>query len=80
MRYFFDTRDDSQIIPDFDGVELADMDEVKTLAATSLAELAAEVLPSSWERRLGVDVRDEREQAVLTTELTFKATLRQATA
>jgi hypothetical protein len=80
MRYFFDTRDGGQIVPDFDGIELADILEVKALAAKSLAELAVEVLPSCWERCLGVDVRDDDQRAVLTTELTFNAVLRQATA
>ena len=78
MRYFFDTRDEGRVIHDDDGLELANIDEVKSIAAKSLAELALDVLPSSSERCLGVDVRDEDQQAVLTTELTFKSVLKTA--
>ena len=43
------------------------------VAVRSLAELALDVLPGAFKRCLGVDVRDEQERAVLTTELTFEA-------
>ena len=72
-RYFFDFRDDERRICDTAGVELANLDDVKKVAATSLAEVALEVLPNSSERRLGVNVRDDKDRLVLTTELTFKA-------
>jgi metallophosphoesterase superfamily enzyme len=74
-RYFFDTRDDQRHVRDDDGLELADLQQVKRMAARSLAELALEVLPASTERCLGVDVRDEQGHPVLTTELVFKARL-----
>jgi hypothetical protein len=41
-------------------LEVAELGEVKVLAAKALAELAAEGLPCSTERRLGVDVRDTK--------------------
>lgn len=47
MRYFFDTRDNGTFIEDDVGVELADLEAVKTQAALSLAELARDVLPGS---------------------------------
>ena len=72
-RYFFDFRDDERRNCDADGMELANLDDVKKIAATSLAEIALELLPYSSERRLGVDVRDDKHRLVLTTELTFKA-------
>lgn len=58
--YFFDTRDDDKFIEDDEGVELADLEAAKALAAVSLAELARDVLPSSAKRELAVEVRDER--------------------
>ena len=71
--YYFDTRDNDQIIYDDIGIELADICAVRTLAAESLGELAAEVLPCSNERCLSVDVRDAHSEPVLTVELTFRA-------
>jgi hypothetical protein len=71
-RYFLDTRDEGHIVPDFDGLELPDIHAVKIAAAKSLAELALHVLPGVDRRCLGVDVRDEQDRKVLTTELTFE--------
>jgi hypothetical protein len=73
-RYYFDTRDDDKFICDDEGVELPDIQAAAKAAARSLAEFALEVLPSSNERCLGVDVRDDRQQ-VLTTELTYRAVI-----
>jgi hypothetical protein len=73
MRYFFDTRDEGVVVADDAGFEVADLAEVKVLAAKALAELAADVLPCSTERCLAVDVRDSEGDPVLTTELTFRA-------
>jgi hypothetical protein len=73
--YFFDTRDDDEIVTDDVGVEVADLEAVKVLAAKGLVELALDVLPGSSERCLGIDVRDEESAPVLTTELIFKAVI-----
>jgi hypothetical protein len=72
-RYFFDTRVDAKHIRDDVGFELFDLEAVKLLASRSLVELAADALPGSLNRCLGVDVRDDQNRDVLTTELTFKA-------
>jgi hypothetical protein len=69
---FFDTRDDDTFIKDDVGVELADLETAKAVAATSLAELAMDVLPSSLRRKLAVEVRD-KVQCVLKTFLHFEA-------
>jgi hypothetical protein len=71
--FYFDTRDDDELIRDDVGLELPDLEAVKVQAAKGLAEMAVDVLPGSNERCLGVDVRDGFDRAVLTTELTFKA-------
>lgn len=73
-RYYFDTRDDDKFICDNEGLELPDVQAATKAAARSLAEFALDVLPSSNERCLGVDVRDDKQQ-VLTTELTYRAVL-----
>lgn len=78
-QYFFDTRDDDKVVCDHEGLELPDVQAATKVAARSLAELALEVLPSSTARCLGVDVRDDRQREVLTTELTYKALLHPVT-
>ena len=70
--FFFDTRDNHDFIQDDVGLELPDLEAVKSQAAASLAELAKDVLPSSLKRVLAVEVRDEK-QPVLRAVLTFEA-------
>lgn len=70
--YFFDTRDGDTLIEDDEGLELPDLETVKTEAARSLAELARDVLPGSLKRTLVVEVRDDR-QPVLEARLVFEA-------
>jgi hypothetical protein len=71
--YFFDTRDDDEVILDDVGLECLNLEAVKAEAAKSLAELARDVLPGSLRRRLGVDVRDDDHRPVMVVELTFEA-------
>lgn len=75
--YYFDTRDEDEVISDEVGLELPDVRAAAKVAARSLAELALDVLPSSTERCLGVDVRDD-ERPVLTTELIYRALVKVA--
>lgn len=70
--YFFDTRDDDAFIEDDTGVDLPNLEAAKEVAATSLAELALDVLPSSVRRDLVVEVRDDV-QMILKTMLHFEA-------
>lgn len=78
--YYFDTREDGKFICDDVGVELPDMQAATIVAARSLAELAMEVLPGSTARCLGVDVRDDQQRDILTTELSYKALIPATTA
>jgi hypothetical protein len=71
--YYFDSRDNDEVVVDDVGLEVAGLEAVKVLAAKSLAELALDVLPGTSKRCLGVDVPDEQSCPVLTTELTFQA-------
>lgn len=71
--YFFDTRDDDELILDELGLECANLEAVKVEAAKSLAELARDVLPGSLRRRLRVDVHDEDRCPVMIAEMTFEA-------
>jgi hypothetical protein len=74
-RFFFDTRDDAEVIVDDIGLDLAGVEQAKIYAAKSLAELAVDVLPGATRRCLGVDVSDHRRRLVLSTELTYEARL-----
>lgn len=76
--YFFDTRDDGNCVRDDVGLELIDIQAATKVAAMSLAELALEVLPRTTARCRGVDVRDDQQRDVLTTELTYRAILHAA--
>jgi hypothetical protein len=49
VRYFFDTRDNGTFVEDDVGIDCADLDTVKRLAALSLAELARDVLPGAFD-------------------------------
>ena len=77
--YYFDTRDNDDFICDDEGVELPDVNAAAQVAARSLAELALEVLPGATAPCLGVDVREDQQREVLTTELTYKAVVRLVT-
>jgi hypothetical protein len=74
-RYFFDTRNCGTFICDDEGLDCADLEEVRVQAAKSLAELAWDVLPKTDDCLMGVDVRNEQQEVVLVTQLTFKARL-----
>jgi hypothetical protein len=74
-RYFFDTRDDGDLVRDDQGFELEDLAAVKALAAKTLAEMAADVLPSSDERCLGIDVRNEHARPCSAPNLPFGLSL-----
>ena len=71
-RFFFDTRDDGTFVEEDHGVDLPDLEAAKVMAATSLGELARDVLPSSLRRQLSVEVR-EGLRPVLNAMLHFEA-------
>jgi hypothetical protein len=60
--YFFDIRDGEELIVDYDGTDLSDLEAVQIEAAQSLAEMARHAVWSGAEaklgRRLGIEVRD----------------------
>jgi hypothetical protein len=77
-RLFFDRRDGETLIQGDEGFEYPDLDAVEAEAARALAELARDVLPSSLQRELAIEVRDEQ-GPVLRAIMTFEAiTLRPA--
>ena len=73
-RYYFDTRENGNLITDEIGVDLPGIEAARNEAARSLAELALDVLPSTVRKELAVEVRDESHPVVRAT-LTFEAEL-----
>jgi len=69
--FFSDTRDGASFVDD-QGVDLPDLEAAKVMAATSLGELARDVLPNSLRRELSVEVR-EGLRPVLNALLHFEA-------
>jgi hypothetical protein len=76
--YFFDTRDDDQLLADDEGLVFPNLEAVKVEAAKCLAELARDVIPGSLRRVLTVEVRDA-EGPVMRAMMTFEAVLLRAT-
>lgn len=72
MRYFFDIIDNGSPVLDEQGGEYPDLESAKRGAARALAEVALDLLPSSEGCTLAIEVRDERDDHVLTTTLTFE--------
>jgi hypothetical protein len=72
MLYFFDTRDNGSFIEDDVGIDCPDLAAVKNLVASSLGEMAQDVLPGSIKRVLSVEVRDAI-RPILRDVLTFEA-------
>ena len=70
--YFFDTRDNDELVEDDIGIELPDLEAVKAEVAKTLAELARDVIPGSLTRILTVEVRDEL-GPVLRANMAFEA-------
>jgi hypothetical protein len=75
MRYFFDTRDGSELIRDEQGIELDDIESARHEATRGLADLAKDVIPSSERRELAIEVRDDADHALLRAALWFEVAI-----
>ena len=60
--YYFDLRDDDEVVPDEEGTDLSSMDEVQNEAAYALADMLSEQLRAAnghgLARDLIIEVRD----------------------
>jgi hypothetical protein len=70
-RFFFDTDDGDQFIPDKKGQELESIEAAKALAQAALADMVIDVLPDGDRRTCAVSVRDEAGQVVVSTVLSL---------
>lgn len=71
-RYYFDTRDNSDLFRDENGIDLESMEAARDEATRGLADLAREALPGAIRRELAVEVRDEADRQVLRAALWFE--------
>ena len=60
-RFYFDVRDDEDLVRDDQGVEFSDIEAARSEAAVALAEMARDVLSRSPRRRMAIEVRTEGE-------------------
>ncbi|MGF9760694.1 hypothetical protein AAII07_36445 [Microvirga sp. 0TCS3.31] len=70
-RYFFDTYDGNQFVPDNEGLELQNLDTAKAEAQKALPDLARDALPAGDQNTFIVSVRDEAGQVVLRAALSL---------
>lgn len=72
-RFFFDVSDGEKLTTDEIGLELGDLERVRSEAIDALPDLAREQLPDGDERVFAVQARDEAGRVVFTATLSFKA-------
>jgi len=70
-RFFFDTYDGEQYIPDENGLDLEDVEAAKLEAQKALPDMAEDALPNGNHRSFVVNVRDEAGQIVLRAALSL---------
>jgi hypothetical protein len=70
-RFFFDTHNGDQFIPDEAGQEMQCSEAAKAVAQTALADMARDALPDKDQRTFIVSVRDEAGQVVVRTALSL---------
>jgi hypothetical protein len=70
-RYFFDTYDGNQFVPDNEGIELQNLDTAKAEAQKALPDLARDALPGDDQKTFIVSVRNEAGQVVLRAALSL---------
>ena len=69
--YFFDVRENTDLYRDDAGVECRTLDQVREEAAMALVELARDRIPGAERLEMTIEVRDDRDKAVLKTSLTY---------
>ncbi|WP_036345915.1 hypothetical protein [Microvirga sp. BSC39] len=57
-RFYFDVREDGEIIPDQEGLECESLDAAEHLAAVSAADIGRDLLPKGNAREITIEVKD----------------------
>ena len=70
-RYFFDLTDGAHTLIDEEGTELDSLKDAESEAATALADIARDALRSQDFSKLGIAVRNETGEVVLTMSVKF---------
>jgi hypothetical protein len=71
-RFYFDVRDDGNIIPDDEGSEFESLDAAVHAAACSTAEIGTDRLAKGDTRAVVLEVRDDQGQRVCTVTASMK--------
>lgn len=72
-RFFFDTYDGEQMLSDVDGVEFAEVEEVREAAVKALPGIARDRLPDGDDMEMWVKVRDADNRPVFEAFLKFSS-------
>jgi hypothetical protein len=70
--YYFDIRVGDSFTPDDTGFVLHDLEAAQKEAATALAEMARDVVPTAMVREMAIEVRDEAKEPLLRTTFRFE--------
>jgi hypothetical protein len=70
--FYFDIRDGDTFVRDDVGFEYADVESARDAAATTLADMARDVLPGPLVHEMAVEVRDDLKDPLLRAALRFE--------
>lgn len=74
-RFFFDSRDGSNLVRDDEGLELDGMEAAKLAATRGLGDWARDAIPGAVNRSLAIEVRDDAGNQVFRAALLFETSL-----
>jgi hypothetical protein len=74
-RYYFNLREDNEVIPDDEGVELPTIARAREEAIRGLADSARDAIGDAGRRELVVEVLNDERQPLFTAKLVFELTI-----
>jgi hypothetical protein len=74
-RYYFNLREDDELVPDDEGVELPTIESARDEAIRGLADCARDAICNASRARLAVEVLDGGRKPLFIAKLVFEVTL-----
>jgi hypothetical protein len=74
-RYYFNLREDDELIPDDEGVELPTMESAREEAIRGLADCARDAICNAARSEVAVEVLDGERKPLFIAKLVFEVTL-----
>ena len=74
-RYYFNLREDDELIPDDEGVELPTIESARDEAIRGLVDSARDVICNAARAELAVEVLDDGRKPLFIAKLVFEVTL-----